>query len=98
MCRLGVSMYRNPASTPGSRSMAAGVSHPFRAVRQYGGMIRAAAGVDDTAVQALVARARRDVDDGVLPSCQLALAKDGELVVDETFGAAPPPRYVVFSV
>lgn len=50
----------------------------------------------DTA--ALLARARRDVDDGTLPSVQLALARDGELIVDETFGAASPTRYVTFSV
>ena len=40
-------------------------------------------------VDALVARARRDVDDGLLPAVQIALARNGELVVDETFGAAP---------
>lgn len=30
-------------------------------------------------LQDLIARARRDVDEGVLPSCQLAVARDGEL-------------------
>src|SRR2546423_6455598 len=54
--------------------------------------------VDDAAVAALVARARRDVDEGVLPSCQLALARDGEVIVDETFGAPARSRYVTFSV
>jgi CubicO group peptidase (beta-lactamase class C family) len=49
-------------------------------------------------VRALVARARRDVDDGLLPSVQLALAYDGELVVDETFGLPAATRYVTFSV
>jgi len=47
---------------------------------------------------ALVARARRDVDDGLLPSCQLAVAHGGELVLDETIGAPPDTRYVTFSV
>jgi CubicO group peptidase (beta-lactamase class C family) len=47
---------------------------------------------------ALVARARRDVDEGLLPSCQLALAHSGELVMDETFGAPANSRYVTFSV
>jgi CubicO group peptidase (beta-lactamase class C family) len=47
---------------------------------------------------ALVARARRDVDDGHLPSCQLAVAHGGELVLDETFGAPADTRYVTFSV
>jgi CubicO group peptidase (beta-lactamase class C family) len=47
---------------------------------------------------ALVARARRDVDEGLLPSCQLALAHDGELVLDETIGLPADTRYVTFSV
>jgi CubicO group peptidase (beta-lactamase class C family) len=54
--------------------------------------------LDEAAVGALVARSRRDVDDGLLPSVQIALAHDGELVVDETFGAAADTRYVTFSV
>ncbi len=49
-------------------------------------------------VAALVARARRDVDDGGLPSVQLALAVDGELVANETYGAPAEARYVTFSV
>ena len=47
---------------------------------------------------ALLGRARRDVDEGLLPSCQLALAHDGELILDETFGAPANSRYVTFSV
>jgi CubicO group peptidase (beta-lactamase class C family) len=46
----------------------------------------------------LYARARRDVDEGLLPSCQLALARDGELIAFESFGEAPAPRYVIFSI
>src|SRR3954465_9441271 len=53
---------------------------------------------DRSAIEALKARARRDVDDGLLPSCQIALARDGELLVDETYGAPPASRYVTFSV
>jgi CubicO group peptidase (beta-lactamase class C family) len=48
-------------------------------------------------LEALLTRARRDVDDGSLPSCQLALAKDGELVMWETFGDVRAPRYTIFS-
>jgi CubicO group peptidase (beta-lactamase class C family) len=49
-------------------------------------------------VDALVARARREVDAGFLPSAQVALAYEGELVAFETFGAATPDtRYAVFS-
>ena len=54
--------------------------------------------VDGAAIDALVARSRRDVDDGFLPSVQIALAVDGELVVDETIGAPADARYVTFSV
>ena len=54
--------------------------------------------VDPAGVDALVARARRDVDEGLLPSVQIALAQDGKLLLDETFGAAPTTRYVTFSV
>jgi CubicO group peptidase (beta-lactamase class C family) len=54
--------------------------------------------VDSAAIDALVARSRRDVSDGTLPSCQLALARDGELIVSETFGAPSDARYVTFSV
>lgn len=38
-------------------------------------------------VAALLERARRDVDDGLLPACQVALARHGELIAYETFGA-----------
>lgn len=54
--------------------------------------------INAAGVAALVARSRRDVDDGLLPSCQLALAMDGELVVNETIGAPTDARYVTFSV
>jgi CubicO group peptidase (beta-lactamase class C family) len=50
------------------------------------------------AVDALIARSRRDVDDGTLPSCQIALARGGELIACETFGAPADARYVTFSV
>lgn len=57
------------------------------------------AGVDPERCADLVARARREVDDGPLPSCQLAVARDGRVVVFETIGAAAPmSRYVTFSV
>jgi CubicO group peptidase (beta-lactamase class C family) len=54
--------------------------------------------IDREAVAAVKARSRRDVDDGVLPSCQIALAQHGELILDETFGASADARYVTFSV
>lgn len=55
-------------------------------------------GLDRAAVAALIARARRDVDDGSLPAVQLALALEGEIVAFETFGAAPGSRFLTFSV
>jgi CubicO group peptidase (beta-lactamase class C family) len=54
--------------------------------------------IDPAGLDALVARSRRDVEDGTLPSCQLALALDGDLLVNETFGAPADARYVTFSV
>src|SRR5678816_3007242 len=46
----------------------------------------------------ILVRARREIDSGLLPSCQLALARDGRLVAYETLGAAEPEsRYAMFS-
>lgn len=54
--------------------------------------------LDPTAVDALLHRARREVDEGLLPSCQLALALDGEVVVEEAFGdATVDSRFTIFS-
>ncbi len=54
--------------------------------------------IDDAMVDKLLLRARREVDEGHLPSAQVALAHGGELVVDETFGdATPETRYCIFS-
>lgn len=49
-------------------------------------------------LEALATRARREIDDGLLPSCQYALALDGEIVAGETLGDADDDsRYVIFS-
>lgn len=46
----------------------------------------------------LAARARREIDSGLLPSCQYAVMLDGELVAGETLGdATDDSRYVIFS-
>ena len=56
------------------------------------------AAVDADAVQALLDRARREVDEGLLPACQIALAHDGEVVAFEAYGdATTSTRFVVFS-
>lgn len=49
-------------------------------------------------LEKLAERARREIDRGLLPSCQYALALDGEVVAGETLGAATDDsRYVIFS-
>ncbi len=55
-------------------------------------------GIDQSKVDALLARARREVDDGLLPSTQVALAYQGELVAFEAYGDANlETRYAAFS-
>jgi CubicO group peptidase (beta-lactamase class C family) len=55
-------------------------------------------GIDARAVEALCARVRQDVDAGRLPSCQIALARNGKVAVWRAFGSAPlNSRYVMFS-
>jgi CubicO group peptidase (beta-lactamase class C family) len=49
-------------------------------------------------VDQLLTRAQREIDEGLLPSCQLAVAIDGEVVLHEAFGdATTDTRYVIFS-
>ena len=55
-------------------------------------------GLDDGKVDVLLERAHREVDEGLLPSCQLSLAHDGEVIVDQCFGDSNvDTRYVIFS-
>src|SRR5438477_3822443 len=55
-------------------------------------------GIDRERLEELRTRVRREIDGGLLPSCQFALARDGKLAAFETFGAAgPQTRYVIFS-
>ena len=55
-------------------------------------------GIDPEALAALIDRAHREIDQGILPSCQLAVAAGDQLVAHETIGAAEPDsRYVIFS-
>jgi CubicO group peptidase (beta-lactamase class C family) len=55
-------------------------------------------GVSAERLEDLLTRARREIDEGLLPSCQIALAKDGRLVAFETYGEATyDTRYVIFS-
>jgi CubicO group peptidase (beta-lactamase class C family) len=56
------------------------------------------AGIDPVKLDLLLRRARHEVESGRLPSCQVALARHGELVAFETYGdATPRTRYVLQS-
>ncbi len=56
------------------------------------------AGIEPAALAALISRCRREIDDGRLPSCQVAVAKDNQLIAYETLGGATgDSRYVIFS-
>src|SRR5438309_7208849 len=46
------------------------------------------ASVDAEVLEAVFARAKRDVDEGVLPSAQVAVARNGKLAGMRTFGDA----------
>ena len=45
-------------------------------------------GLDPNKVQALMDRAERDVRDGILPACQVAIARNGKIAAMRTFGRA----------
>lgn len=53
--------------------------------------------LDPAAVDALLARVRREVDEGLSPAVQVAVALDGEVVVEAGFGAPLGSRFVGFS-
>lgn len=57
-----------------------------------------AVGVARAALDALLARARQDVEEEVLPACQVAVGLGGEVVAAEAFGdATVDTRFSVFS-
>ncbi|HET6473752.1 MAG TPA: serine hydrolase, partial [Pseudomonadales bacterium] len=45
-------------------------------------------GLDPEKVDALLTRARKEVDEGLLPSAQVAIAKDGKIAAMASFGDA----------
>jgi len=54
--------------------------------------------IDEAKIEKLMARAQREVDDGLLPSCQLAVARNGQVVAEAAFGdATTDSRYCIFS-
>lgn len=57
-----------------------------------------AVGINAERLDGLLTRARREIDEGLLPACQLAVAKDGELIAFETYGdASPDDRFLMYS-
>jgi CubicO group peptidase (beta-lactamase class C family) len=61
-------------------------------------MSAATATIDDAQVNKLLERARREVDEGLLPSVQIALAHGGEVIAEEAFGdTTTDTRYCIFS-
>jgi CubicO group peptidase (beta-lactamase class C family) len=55
-------------------------------------------GVDPERLEALFARAAKEVEEGLLPSAQIAVARNGRIAAMRTFGAATDDTlYVVFS-
>ena len=55
-------------------------------------------GIATERLEELRTRVRREIDGGLLPSCQFALARNGRLAAFETVGEADPAtRYVIFS-
>lgn len=57
-----------------------------------------AVGIDPEQLAAVAQRARREVDDGLLPSAQIAVARHGRLALFETYGDADcDTLYCVFS-
>jgi CubicO group peptidase (beta-lactamase class C family) len=55
-------------------------------------------GIDVGRLDELRTRVRREIDAGLLPSCQFALAKNGKLAAFDAVGAAgSETRYVIFS-
>jgi CubicO group peptidase (beta-lactamase class C family) len=56
-------------------------------------------GLDEGAVEALLTRAKEEIRDDLLPSCQLALAREGRLALFVALGdATTDNRYVLYSV
>lgn len=54
--------------------------------------------IDGDKIDQLATRARREIESGLLPSCQYAVALDGEVIAGETLGdATDVSRYVIFS-
>ena len=69
------------------------VDHPG----SYPVATRLDAPVISATLDGLLQRAGREVDDGLLPACQIAVAYGGELLASRTYGASPTSRFVIYS-
>ncbi len=69
------------------------VDHPAG----YPVCVRLDAPVASAALDGLLQRAGREVDEGLLPACQIAVAYRGELLASRTYGAPPMSRFVIYS-
>jgi CubicO group peptidase (beta-lactamase class C family) len=58
---------------------------------------RLAPPVDPAVLDGLLQRAGREVDEGLLPACQIAVAHRGRLLASRTCGAPPASRFVIYS-
>ncbi len=55
-------------------------------------------GIDSEKLNELLTRVQKEVDDGLLPSAQIAIAREGKLAAFETYGEAPEDAlYCIFS-
>lgn len=55
------------------------------------------ASLDLAALEGLLQRAGREVHEGLLPACQMAVAYRGRLLASATFGASARSRFVIYS-
>src|SRR4051812_15706237 len=94
VCRRQSTWHRDPGPTAVRRPDGpGGVGTRWRP-----GRLRVQAPRMTDAIDTLLTRAQREIDAGLLPSCQIALARNGELEVFEAYGdATTDTRYVVFS-
>ncbi len=87
------------SDTASTRPDAGVTSRPIASTVRYARAEPSEFRMDPAKLDELILRAHREIDDGLLPSCQLAVAKNGRLVLFETIGAAAPnSRYVIFSM
>jgi CubicO group peptidase (beta-lactamase class C family) len=53
--------------------------------------------VDTEVLDSLLQRAGREVDEGLLPACQIAVAYRGQLLATRSYGTSPTSRFAIYS-